>query len=308
MRNTGGAPFYLDWPVAVGLLDPATRQPLWSAALEGVDIRTWMPGEDWDSEAFAYRRPAASHDAMGHASVPGELRRGQYILALAILDRQGGMMPSVRFATDNYLRGGWHPLGRIGVGAAPGDAALRDIAFDRPAFDDSLRYAVPRELRAVAMPALPEIKTVAPWTADTRTELINPGRYWILTAPDGGPEKIILTDAANGGRIIRVTGDYRSGASLNYDFGKDVRLDRGHYRFAFRVRGTSGQTVAFELADGWRRISKEGELMLADEWTEHTIDFEIKATFQEETTLRFNLPRAVAGTFDLAEPRLRKTE
>lgn len=39
--NTGSAPFYLDWPVAVGLLDPATAKPIWSAPLGGVDIRKW---------------------------------------------------------------------------------------------------------------------------------------------------------------------------------------------------------------------------------------------------------------------------
>lgn len=43
MRNTRSAPFYLDWPVAVGLLDPATKRPVWSGPLSGVDIRTWLP-------------------------------------------------------------------------------------------------------------------------------------------------------------------------------------------------------------------------------------------------------------------------
>jgi len=38
-------------------------------------------------------------------------------------------MPSVRFATANYFRGGWHPLGFIGIGAAAEDAALKNIAF-----------------------------------------------------------------------------------------------------------------------------------------------------------------------------------
>ena len=45
-RNTGSAPFYLDWPVAVGLLDPETKKPVWSTPLSGVDIRKWLPGDD----------------------------------------------------------------------------------------------------------------------------------------------------------------------------------------------------------------------------------------------------------------------
>lgn len=117
-RNTGSAPFYLDWPVAVGLLDPATKKPVWSASLSGVDIRQWLPGEDWDGAAFAYRRAARQNLSTGTATLPSGMKTGRYILALAILDRQGGMMPSARFATANYFRGGWHPLGYIGIGAA----------------------------------------------------------------------------------------------------------------------------------------------------------------------------------------------
>jgi len=143
VRNTGSAPFYLDWPVAVGLLDPATRKPVWMAPLSGVDIRKWLPGEDWDSAAFAYRRKAALHQDEGQAILPQEIKPGSYILTLAILDRQGGLMPSARFAMVNYFRGGWHPLGTIGIGTAPKECVLDKTHFHCPAFDDSLYYKVP---------------------------------------------------------------------------------------------------------------------------------------------------------------------
>jgi hypothetical protein len=305
VRNTGSAPFYLDWPVAVALLDPATKKPVWSSPLSGVEIRKWLPGEDWDSAAFTYRRPAVLHHDEGFASLPADLKPGQYIVALALLDRQGGMMPSARFAIENYFRGGWHPLGFIGVGETPKEVALKNVKFDSPAFDDSLHYKVPAQLLSVKPPPEPKVKAVTPWTPDPNVELINPWRYWILKATGNGLEKQILTDGPGDSRVIRVTGDFGEGASLCHNFGKSAKLDRGRYRFAFRVRGTLGQSVEFELADGWRTVSKEAQIPLTDEWQEHAIEFEIKTTFKEETILRFSLPRDVKGTFDLTNTRLK---
>jgi len=305
VRNTGSAPFYLDWPVAVGLLDPATRKPVWFAPLAGVDIRKWLPGEDWDSEAFAYRRPAAPYHSEGHATLPRDIKAGQYILALAILDRQGGMTPSARFAIENYFRGGWHPLGFIGIGKAPTEASLKNVAFDSPAFDDSLHYKAPERLRAVKAPPSPPVKAVTPWVADRYTELINPWRYWVLKTEVNGAEKQILFDEPGGSRIIRVVGDFGDNSSLNYSFGNGVKLDPGRYRFAFRVRGAPNLSVECELGDDWRLVSKLAHIPLTESWREHSIEFDVKTTFKDATTLRFRLPRGVKGIFDLADPRLR---
>lgn len=308
VRNTGSAPFYLDWPVAVALLDPATKKPAWSAPLEGVDIRQWLPGEDWDSAAFAYRRPAVPYHNEGHAPLPQDIKPGPYLLALAILDRQGGMMPSARFAIANYFRGGWHPLGYIGIGEALEEAALKHVEFDSPAFDDRLHYKVPEKLLAVKTPPVPQVKAVTPWAPEPNTELINPWRYWILKTPGSGLEKQILANGPDGSRVIRVTGDFGEGSSLNHSFGNGAQLAHGRYRFAFRVRGTPGQSIEFELADGWRRVSKEARIPLTDQWQEHTIEFEIRTTFKDETTLRFSLPRKTKGTFDLAHTRLKEVK
>lgn len=306
VRNTGSAPFYLDWPVAVALLDPATKKnPVWSSPLSGVDIRQWLPGEDWGSAAFAYRRPAKLNEAEGRATLPKSIPNGTYILALAILDRQGGMMPSVRFATTNYFKGGWHPLGFIGIGTAPEDAALKNITFDDPAFDDSLHYQVPEKLRAVKSPPLPPIKAVTPWIADPNTELINPWRYWTLEADGHDLEKQILHE---NGRIIRVTGSYGKSATLDYTLGNGLKLEKGRYSFTFRTRGNVGHKIAFELADDWRKVSTEAEFTLTSEWQEHRIEFEIKTSFKDETTLRFRMPRDVKGTFDLMDTGLKKAE
>ncbi len=305
VRNTGSAPFYLDWPVAVGLLDPTTAKPVWSAPLGGVDIRKWLPGEDWDSGAFAYRNPAVQYREAGEAKLPGNLPKGQYIIALAILDRQGGMMPSARFVTSNYFRGGWHPLGFIGIGGAPKQVELENARFDSPAFDDSLHYKIPEALRAVKAPPVPQMKAVTPWTPDPKVELINPWRYWSLHEGSDNVKKQVLTED---GRIISVTGDFGKGTSLSYAFGNGIKLDRGRYRFTFRARGTPGLPVEFELADDWRSVSREPRFPLKETWGEHTIDFEVKVDFKEDTVLRFNLPRDTKGTFDLTLPQLKRLD
>ncbi len=312
VRNTGSAPFYLDWPVAVGLLDPETKNPVWSAPLTGVDIRKWRPGEEWDSTNDVYRRPAMPHLEEGLASLPTDIKQGEYILALAILDRQGGMMPNARFAMANYFRGGWHPLGSIGVGKAPVDAELKNIRYDSPAFDDSLSYKVPEKLLAVRPPPLPPMKAVQPWAPDFTEELMNPWRYWTLAADSSNLEKEILHDGPVAGpagrRVIRVTGDFGKSSRLEYYFGNGTKLDRGQYRFAFRVRGTPSQFVEFELADGWRSVSMEAKIPLTNQWHEHTVDFEIKNTFKDQTTLRFRMPSNVEGSFELTDVRLKNLQ
>jgi hypothetical protein len=152
------------------------------------------------------------------------------------------------------------------------------------------------------------VKAVTPWTPDPKQELINPWRYWILEARGKGPEKQILAAGPGGSRVIRVTGDFGERSGLNHNFGNSAKLDPGRYRFAFRVRGTPGQSVDFELADGWRRVSKEAQIPLTAEWQKHSIEFEIKTKFQDGTTLRFRLPRDTKGTFDLADTRLKRVE
>lgn len=304
VRNTGSAPFYLDWPVAVALLDPVTKNPAWSAPLDGVDIRKWFPGEDWDTEAFVYRRPATKSEDEGNATLPHDIKPGQYIVAIAILDRQGGMMPSARFAIENYFRGGWHPLGFIGIGETPKEAALKDVVFDSPAFDDSICYKVPDKLRAVKTPPIPPVKAVTPWTPDPNTELINPWRYWNLGS-GGGLEKRGLTDGPDGSRIIRVIGDFGTGASLAYSFGNRLKLDTDRYHLTFRARSIPDTSIEFEVADDWRGVSKEATIPLVKQWSEHTVDFEIKTTFKDQTMLRFRLPSDIKGVIDFSDIQLK---
>lgn len=312
VRNTGSAPFYLDWPVAVGLLNPVTKRPVWFAPLKGVDLRRWLPGEDWDSGAFAYRLPPRVYSEEGHAAVPEHIAPGRYIVALAILDRQGGMLPSARFAVENYFRGGWHPFGYIGVGQSPGEPTLEGISFDSPAFDDSLHYVVPEELRRVRTPPIPAIKPVTPWTPDPSRELINPWRYWTLDSGDTFLDKEVHHDGPvegpAGRRVIQVKGAFGPWATLNYEFPPNTPLTEGSYRLSFLVRGTPKESIEIELVENGRTVAKVGQVQLEAQWRSHTIEFKLAKKLDEKGSLRFRLPRNVEGSIELTDTHLKRLE
>lgn len=282
----------------------------WSAPLSGVDIRRWLPREDWDCAAGAYRRPAQSNDVAGSASLPGDLRPGDYILAL--FDRQGGMVPSARFAVTNYFRGGWHPLGFIGVGKTPSEVALKNVAFDSPAFDPSLSYRVPAKLLAARMPPVPEVQAATRWTSDPKKEIIDPWRYWILEGASTNLEKQVSADGPvegpAGRRVISVVGEFGPSSSLRCTFYNAGKLTPGRYRFACRVRGTAGQSVQFETLDGWRRFGLATAIPLTPEWHEHVVEFELAALTMEGTGLRFVLQGGATGEFAVTDTRLRKLD
>lgn len=70
-------------------------------------------------------------------TLPADLRSGEYVLAVAILD-PAGMLPAVRFANTNYWSGGRTPLGPVAVGGAAPAFRLND--FDDIQSDQSLYY------------------------------------------------------------------------------------------------------------------------------------------------------------------------
>ncbi|GAA3750884.1 DUF4832 domain-containing protein [Terriglobus aquaticus] len=124
IENTGSSPLYYNWPLEVSLLDGNTRQPAWATTFPEVDLRRILPGV------------AGSGDLHAQFTAPGGLRAGRYLLALAILDPASGL-PSARFATSAYFRGGRHPVGWVSVGRPASAAALPP--FDDPA-SDTLHY------------------------------------------------------------------------------------------------------------------------------------------------------------------------
>lgn len=140
VKNTGSSPFYYNWPVEVSLLDPATRQPVWKSTIPNLDIRTWLPGDQWDEIEDSYAVPAETFTVNQTFSIQ-EIPAGSYILSLAILDPAGNR-PCVRFAINNYYTGGRHPIGMVGVGHKPETFTIS--GFDDIQSDTTLYYELAR--------------------------------------------------------------------------------------------------------------------------------------------------------------------
>ena len=147
VRNTGSAPFYYDWPVALSLLDPDSRQEQWRATFADTDIRNWLPGDRWNSEEQAYEIPPTTYRVENTFTFPETLEAGAYILALSILD-PAGLLPAARFAIENYFAGGRHPIGLIGVDADVEKGELDPAIFDDPGTDGSLHYVYRADMPA----------------------------------------------------------------------------------------------------------------------------------------------------------------
>lgn len=157
VKNEGSAPFYYDWPVEVSLLNPDDRRVTWKQTFAGANIRDWLPGEGWAAPEWVqtsgwrkytpdpnwidgtpgWTTPPKTYTASGDfkPSIP----TGRYILALAVLDPAGNL-PSLRFATSQYFKGGRHPVGIVAVNQGNGGPLPEDMVFDDPATDDSLHY------------------------------------------------------------------------------------------------------------------------------------------------------------------------
>lgn len=159
--NTGSAPFYYNWPVEVALLDEDSRKPVWTSTFGDADIRNWLPGQgwtdphwtqvegwseyvpdaEWKAEGYAgWQVPPKKNTVAGHFKV--DISKGRYILSLAILDPSGNL-PSLRFATANYINGGRHPVGVVDLKKNKCYPLPGSFIFDNPGSDKSLHYVHP---------------------------------------------------------------------------------------------------------------------------------------------------------------------
>jgi putative CocE/NonD family hydrolase len=154
VRNIGSAPFYYNWPVEVSLLDPKTRIPVWRDMFQDLDIRRWLPGDRWNKTTKSYELRPKGYRVNGTFQVPQTVGSDEYILALAILD-PAGMLPSTRFAIENYFEGGRHPIGLVGVGKLVREPVLDPASFDDPAEDKTLKYTLDNRYTLAESPEPP---------------------------------------------------------------------------------------------------------------------------------------------------------
>lgn len=139
VRNVGSSPMYYNWPIQISLLDKNDKKVMWSGVIKDADISQWMPGDQWNTTMQKYEIPAPLNVVKAQLKLPGNLEKGEYILAVSVLDPSCNL-PSLRFAIENYLKGGYHPLGRIGVGLKPDSFDLMNLKFDDLKEDRTLHY------------------------------------------------------------------------------------------------------------------------------------------------------------------------
>ena len=130
VKNKGSAPFYENWPVAVVLINEATRQIVWKATLPNVDVRTWHPGANYDTNSRTYLTPAQEYQTVASVPVPASLTNGQYLVGLSILEPLS-RTPGVFFAVTNFFKQSQsQPLCRIGIGTNASSHTLTGVLFD----------------------------------------------------------------------------------------------------------------------------------------------------------------------------------
>jgi hypothetical protein len=94
-ENKGVAPCYKKFPLALRLKNGQRTEVL----LTGVDITTWLPGDNLFDSAV---------------TVPAGWPAGECELALALLDPQSNV-PKVKLAIEDRSEDGWYPLGNIRI-------------------------------------------------------------------------------------------------------------------------------------------------------------------------------------------------
>ncbi len=272
VTNTGSAPFYYNWPVEVALLDSVTRKPVWKSTLKNVDIRNWMPGEGWTDPDWEYVGgwreyiPNINWNSSGTTgwtvqpkknTVEGNFKidslQGTYVLSLAILDPAGNL-PSARFATENYFKGGRHPVGKIDLTGKNSFPLPVGFVFDNPALDNTLYYS--DEMDEIIDTTVVTLKR-KPFGSEMKSFPGNPMMAWqfdFFQKLTGGT--LFASDSAN---TIGIYG-------CNDNSGENIRnyTDADQYKDAAQFKWNS-ETGTFQ---------KNGQ------WVEYSLNFEMNTGYQ----------------------------
>ncbi len=152
VKNTGSAPFYENWPVAVVLIDEITRQIVWKTTLPNVDVRSWRPGENYNKASNLYETLPLQNQINATIPIPANLSAGQYLVGLSILEPVS-QTPGVFFAVPNFFKESQsQPLMRIGVGANASSPYLTGMVFDDLVSNDTRYYNMPQGIGSEKLP------------------------------------------------------------------------------------------------------------------------------------------------------------
>jgi PKD repeat protein len=211
VKNTGSSPFYYDWPVEVSLLNPDTKEVVWKSTFRNIDIREWLPGDDWvfdknsSSVLGYYAVPAKEYTETGVFHIPDNLPKGKYILALSCLD-PSGMLPAIKFAVTNYFNGGRHPIGYVGVGQDISSVELTGVAFDDLQADRSLHYAYPTPPAVIVTSPSEDVEWIAGEQQTVKWESYgNISKVDILYSVDGGNNWVTLVSDVDNTDSLELT-------------------------------------------------------------------------------------------------------
>jgi hypothetical protein len=121
------------------LLKEDTKEKVWGKTLENVNISEWMPGENWDVALNKYTIAPPINTVSKDIVLDTQLPTGKYIISITVLD-PAGMLPSLRFATNNYFTGGRHPMGYVGVNSTIDSYEVNASQFNDLSTDKTLKY------------------------------------------------------------------------------------------------------------------------------------------------------------------------
>jgi hypothetical protein len=283
VTNTGSAPFYYNWPVEVALLDSVTRKPVWKAKMNNVDIRKWLPGENWTDPEWKYvgswqvyhpnenwnpsktsewATPPAVNKVKDQFKI--DVPNGNYILSLAILDPAGDL-PSIKFATGNYIKGGRHPMGLVNVGKNECDTLPSGFKFDDPNNDNSLYYEVNFKIENEEDPVVkdPEQTPYGGKSWQFPTDTVSAWQYDFINNFSG--DKYFSLDSA---KTIGVYG-------CNDTTGTNIRLYKDSVRYKHAAQLMWNNTAA--------TFQKNGQ------WLNYSADFKLNVPYQLRLRARNNV-------------------
>jgi hypothetical protein len=143
VKNIGSAPFYENWPLAFVLIDETTKEIVWKEPISNVDVRNWLPGDNYTYLTRTYQTPAKEYAIDTTFTVPGNISTGQYMAGITILEPYS-QTPGIFFDVKNFLaKSQTQPLCRIGIGEdLVGGSDVNTAILGDPVVDNARSYTL----------------------------------------------------------------------------------------------------------------------------------------------------------------------